>query len=120
MFHGQELILHLTGDLVGTGQGAIHVTGDVDLVRLPAGAAHSGHPLQLRLDGGFQAGGVRPHAGDQLGDEAALLIQQGVEQVSLLNLGVAIFTGEHLSGLDGFLGFLGEVFLVHIKTSSSE
>ena len=66
---------------------------DVDLVRLPSSAAHLGHPLQLRLDGGFQAGGVRPHAGDQLGDQAALLIQQGVEQMCLLNLRVAIFTG---------------------------
>ena len=120
MFHGQELILHLTGNFVGTGQGAIHIPGDVDLVRLPASAAHSGHPLQLRLDGGFQAGGVRTHAGDQLGDQTVFLIQQGVEQVCLLNLGVAIFTGEHLSSLDGFLGFLGEVFLVHIKTSFSE
>ena len=61
---------------------------------------------------GFQS---KAHVGKQLGDKAALLVQQGQQQVGLLNLLIAVLGGKILGVLDGLQGFLGKLVHVHGK-----
>ena len=120
MLHREELVLHLIRHLVRLGQGAVHITGDIHLARVPARAADLGQALNLRLDGGLETGRIGADAGDQLRDQAAFLIQQCIQKVCLFNLRVAVFQRQGLGRLNGLLRFLCKVFLVHSSTSQSE
>ena len=61
---------------------------------------------------------MRPHVPQQLGDQPALVQQQGQQQVGLLNLLIAVLGGDGLGVLHRLQGFLGIFLRVHIASRS--
>ena len=118
MFNRYKLVLHASCDGEGLAERLVHAGGNVYLVRLPAGAGHLGQLFHLMADSGPERLQGEPHVGEQLGDEAPLLIRQGQQQVGLFDLLVAVFHGEVLGGLDGRKGFLGKLIHVHDEIHS--
>ena len=116
VLHGGVLIVHLTGDLFGLVQGLLQVAGEVHL----PGAAAGNLGQTLHRGGELLPQGGRLHTGllHQLGDKPLLLLQQGKQQMLLLDLLILPGGGHLLGGLHGFYTFLGELVEVH-KTSSS-
>ena len=60
----------------------------------------------------------QPHVGQQLGDEAPLLLDEGAQQMGLLDLLVAVLHGQGLGGLNGLQGLLGKLVHVHMDLPS--
>ena len=74
MLHGHVFVLHVPGGLFRRGQGFVQLRGDVDFVRVPAGARHMGQLGHLVCKGGGQVARLDAHLAEQLADEAVLLI----------------------------------------------
>lgn len=76
--------MHLTGELFGLVQGLLQVAGEVHL----PGAAAGNLGQALHRGGELLPQGGRLHTGllHQLGDEPLFLLQQGKQQVLLLDL----------------------------------
>ena len=113
MFNRYKLVLHASRDGEGLAERLVHAGGNVYLVRLPAGAGHLGQYFHLVAGGGPERLQGEPHVGEQLGDEAPLLIRQGQQQVGLFDLLVAVLDGKALGALDGLQGFLSKLVHVH-------
>ena len=76
MLHADIFILHLLGLLLRCIEGAVEVIGDVDFLRVAAGAGHAGqclHLLQSRLRKGVRVGA---HCLQHLRNQAILLLGQ--------------------------------------------
>ena len=54
VLHGDILVLHRLGCLLGGVQGPVHILGHIDLVRLPAAAGHLGQLLHLVTGSGLE------------------------------------------------------------------
>ena len=116
VFHGGVFVLHLPGDLLCPVQGLFGVGGDVDPAGLMAGGGHPGLPLHQVLHRCLEGGDGDPHPCQQLGDEAFGILEEGPQQVGLLNLGVAVLLGDGLGRANGLGGFLGQFFCIHQKS----
>ena len=73
--------------------------------------------LRQAVDGAFAGRphllNVKPQFAHQLADQAVFLTEQGIEQMNLFNLRVAVALRKLLSGLQGLQGFLGEAVRIH-------
>ena len=118
MLYRHVLVLHGPGDGLSGAEGLVHIRGNVDLSRLPAAHAHPGELLHLSPDGGLKAGHRQAQITQKLGDQAVFLLQQGVEQMGLLDLLVAVLLCDGLGGLDGLQGFLCKLIQIHRSVRS--
>ena len=118
MLHGDILVLHGGGLLLGGGEGAVHVLGHVHLVGLPAAAGHLGQLVHQVGGGRLEARHRHTHGGEQLGNKALLVADQSQQQVLLLDLLVAVGLGDVLSPLDGGQRLLGKLIHIHSKKPS--
>ena len=118
VLHGDKFVLHAPGGFHRPVHGLVHPGCDVDLVRLPAGAGHLGQLFHLMADSGPEGFHGQPHVGEQLGDEAVLLVRQGEQQMTLFDLLVAVLGGDILGVLDGLQGFSGKLIHVHDEIHS--
>ena len=87
--------------------------GDINLVRVTAGAGHTGQRRELFGRGGGKAAGVHVQLLQKLGDEALLLRCKGVEQMLRLQGVVLVLHGQLLRGLKGFQRLLGILIGIH-------
>ena len=78
-----------------------------------AGGGHPGLPLHQVLHRCLEGGDGDPHPCQQLGDESFGILEEGPQQVGLLDLGVAVLGGDRLGRLDGGQGFLGQLIHIH-------
>ena len=113
MLHGHELVLHGLRLLLRLDQRRVHRLGDVDLVRLPAGARHLRNPGDLPLAGVHHAVGVHLHLLQHLGDQAALLLDQRKKQVLLVDLHILVANRDFLCIPHGFKRLLRIFLCVH-------
>ena len=113
VLHGDILVLHPRRRRFRGVQGLVHVRGDVDLPRLPASAVDLGKLVNLRLDGGSEAVRVRAHGGEKLGNQPLIVVQQGAEQMGLLDLLVPVGNGQFLGALDGGQRLLCQFVHIH-------
>ena len=107
VLHGGIFVFHLSSHFFRPVQGLFRVTRDVDFSRLMARIGDPGLTRQQVFHRGLKRGYRHPHPGQQLGNKPLAVLQQGPEQVDLLNLGIAVFQGNFLGRADGFGGFLG-------------
>ena len=114
----------LDGD-VGVTAGLRLALGEVeDLARFRRGvhlAAAAGDFRQL-IDGGVEltehSVAVHAHAAEQGADQAAIGIDERIEQVLRREILVAVFLRHALGGLDGFDCLLGEFISVHSRVAA--
>ena len=114
----------LDGD-VGVAAGLGLAIGEVkDLARFRRGvhiAAAAGDFRQL-IDGGVQLAehgvAVHAHAAEQGANQAAVGIDERIEQVLRREILVAVFLRHALGGLDGFNCLLGEFISVHSRVAA--
>ena len=113
VFNADVLILHLLGLLFGSVEGAVKVVGDINFLRVAAGAGHTGQCLDL-LQSHLRKG-VRVDAKglQHLRDQPVLLLGKGGQQVLLLHRVVGIFHRDTLCSLQSLTGFLCHLFDVH-------
>ena len=116
MLHGDEFILHVLRPVLGGNEGLVQVVADIDFVRLPC-AGDAGELAQLRLGGCLEAFHGDVHFPQQLGHQSPVLLQQGCEQMDLLQLLVIVPNRQVLGILNGFLGFLRKVLKIHSDPS---
>ena len=72
MLHRHIFILHASGGLLGLVEGLVHLLGNIDLPRLPAGAGYLGQLAQLLIYSRLQGGQGEPHGGEELGHQSSL------------------------------------------------
>ena len=108
MLHGDEVVLHVLRPVLGGDEGLVQVVADIDFVRLPS-AGDPGELAKLRLGGCLQALHGDVHFPQQLGNQSPILLQQGGEQMDLLQLLMVVANGKILCVLNGLLGFLRKV-----------
>ena len=108
MFHGNVLVAHGLGFILGAHQHTVQVLADVNL------SAGNLRPFVQRIDqGALKLILVDLHFLDQLEDQAVFLIQKTIEKVFLLNLLVSIFICDFLQVVDGLNGFLCKFIDIH-------
>ncbi len=83
MLHRDIVIVHGLGLGLGGIEGGVHVGGNVEPIRLPAGL-HRGELPKLRLRRRVQTLHGDIHFLKKLRDQPTLLAQQGQEQMDLL------------------------------------
>ena len=108
MLHGDVLILHVLCPVLGGDKGLVQCVADINLVGLPC-AGDAGELGNLCHGGSGQAFHGDAHLGQQLGDQPTILLQQGGQQVNLLQLLMVVANRQILRFLNGFLRFLREV-----------
>ena len=113
VLYGDILVLHRLGDLLRSLQSPVHILGHIDLIRLPAAAGHFGQLAHLGPDRRLKAGNGHAHGGEQLGDEALAVTDQGQQQVLLLDLLVAVLLRQTLGVLDRGKRLLCKLIHVH-------
>ena len=113
VLHGNILVLHFFGQLFSGGEDFVHFLGDIDLVRLPAGAGHFGELLHRALQRLQQGAGVNIHFGKKLRNQPVGLRNEDTGQMGCVNLQVAVLNGQILCGFDGFQGFLRTFLHIH-------
>ena len=86
---------------------------DVDLVGLSAAAAHRGHLAYGGVQHGKELVRVRARPAEQVGDEPAVLIHKGIEEMLRHHLHVLVFNGYILRRAEGFQRLLGKFLCVH-------
>ena len=113
MLDADVVILHRLGLAGGGAQHLIGGLGDINLVRVTAGAGHTGQRRELFGRGGGKTAGVHVQLLQKLGDEALLLRCKGVEQMLRLQGVVLVLHGQLLRGLKGFQRLLGILIGIH-------
>ena len=113
VLHGNIFVLHPAGFPLSGGQILIHVAGHIDLPAFPAGTGNPGQALYPLLHGVKQGVRVGSHLFHQLGNQAVLLLQQGANQVLLLDLHAVVLQRYILGLLDGLKRFLSKFLCVH-------
>ena len=109
VLHGEIFVPHGLGRLLRGADDPACLLGQVNL-GVPAHLGQGGDSgVQLRKRGVA----VHAHTAQQGGDQAAVLVDQGVEQVLRHQVIVMVLLGHGLGRLDGFQGFLGIFFSVH-------
>jgi len=117
MLHGDIVVLQALGLLLGLGQGAVEPARDVDLVGGPRWPGHLRQARQLILDAPRHLCRIDAGLGQDGRGQAALLPQQGGQQVLNVDLLMVIARRDRLRGGDGFLRFLGHAVDVHFIPS---
>ncbi len=116
MLHRDVLILHPGGQAFGLPEHLVHPLGNIEFVRLPA-AGDPGQLLQLPPGGGLQALHGDAQLPQNLRGQAVVLLQQGQQQVDLLHLLVAVFSGDGLSALHSLQRFSRILIKIHSSCS---
>ena len=110
VFDGEVLVAHGLCGLFGGGEDAAELGGHVDLAAVAADLGQRGDSaVKLRK----HRVAVNAHALKQGGDEPAVLIDEGVEQMLRGDIAVAVLLRHGLCGLHRFDGFLSEILSVH-------
>jgi hypothetical protein len=110
-FAGDVLVAPLGGFLVGQVEQVDQFLGGLDF---PAGAFHLGQAVHGVLQGGHQGGQAGAGLLQDGPGGAALLVDQGGQQVHRLDVGVVVAQGQALGVLDGGLERRGEFFETHV------
>ena len=63
----------------------------------------------------FSAAVRDAHLSQQGGNQTAVLVDQGIEQVLRRDVVVSVFKGHGLGSLDGLKAFLGQVLCIHMS-----
>ena len=84
----------------------------------PAAAGHLGQLVHQVSGRRLEAGHRHAHGGEQLGNKALLVTDQGQQQVLLLDLLVAVGLSDVLGPLDGGKRLLGKLIHIHSKKPS--
>ncbi len=91
--------------------GAVERPGEFARQRgLGRGPGLFGEAVELPLGLGLELGDVEPRFLEQRDDDAVVLRQQGGEEMSVVDDGVAPRAGQHARLLQGFRGFHGQTF----------
>ena len=114
MLHGDVAVAHPLHAALGLVQGAVQGCRSVQLAAAAAGIA--GLAVQQVQELPFEAGDVHLHGGEELGVQVLLIVDEGVQQVSLLDLGMAALLGHPLRRLDGFDALLCQLIGIHRMT----
>ena len=114
MLHGDVAVAHLLHARFGLVQGFVQRLGSVELAA--AAATIAGLAVQQVRELALEAGHVHLHGGEKLGVQVLSVVDQRVQQVGLLHLGMVSLLGHPLGGLDGFDAFLGELVGIHRMT----
>ena len=112
---GDVLVAQLLRRLLGKAQQLARLGGGVDLA---AAAGDLGQLGDLGVQLTQHGVAVRTHLGEQRADEAAVLVDKGVEQVSRGEVLVLVLLSHRLSGVYGFNCLLSEFFSVHKRSPS--
>ena len=115
VLNGDVAVAHLLGDLLGEAQYLAQLRRGIDLA---AAAADAGQLAYLGVQLREQRVAVDAHPAEQRADEAAVLVDEGVEQVLARQVLVAVLLGHGLGGIYGFNRFLGVFFSVHGDNTS--
>ena len=113
MLHRHIFILHGLRLLLRRIERGLHVGADIKAVHCLT-CPHAGNLPQLGFRRCFQTFHRNVHLFQQLGNQAALLLQQCQKQMHLLHLLMRILHRQLLRALDGFNRFLGIVVEVHL------
>ena len=113
MFDRYVFILHPLGRLFRCGQCLVRAGGHIHLVRLSAAAGYLGQLIHQPLRFLPEHLQIRPHLGNDLGNQAILLGQQRQEQMRLVDLLIAVFHSQTAGTADCLHGFLGEFLCIH-------
>ena len=111
MLHRDVGVSHGLGGLLGRGQDPVGLRRKIRV----GGAAH----FRQGGNGGVklcQHGvAVDAHLSQQGGNQTAVLVDQGIEQVLRRDVVVSVFEGHGLGSLDGLKAFLGQVLCIHMS-----
>ena len=113
MFNADIFILHLLSLLLRSVEGTVQVAGDIDFLRVAAGAGHARQGLYFLQSRIGKCICVHTKGLQHLGDQAVLLLGQRRQQVFLLDRIVGIFHRDALCSLQSLAGFLCHLFDVH-------
>ena len=113
VFHRDKLILHLIGQMLGGLEHIVHLPGNIIFIGFTAGTGDLGQPVNLLTDRCLQTFHRHAHLLQQLGNQTVFLLQQGQQQMALLNLLVGMLQGDGLSALDGFQGLFRIFLCIH-------
>ena len=116
MLNRNKIVLHLLCGMFCLIQGFLQIRGDVHA----AGIASAGYTRQLfhcltRLS--FQIIRVNAHFCHKLGNQSAVLMQQGEQQMLLSHLCIAVLIVQRVCILDCFQRFLRKFLCIHGVTS---
>ena len=113
MLDTDVFVLHRLGLAGSSAQDLIGGLRDIDLVRVTAGAGHTGQRRELFGHCGGKAAGVYVQLLEQLRDEPLLLRCQCVQQVFRLQCIVLVLHSQLLSSLQRFQRLLGILIGIH-------
>ena len=102
MLDGNIFVLHALCLRLGFGEYLVEVGRDVYFADFSAAAGYARHSLYEFKGGSLYAVCVNVHSGEYLRDKSALVGEQRVKQVLLLNAVVLIADGQILRRLHGF------------------
>ena len=113
MLGGDEIVLEALGFVLGLGEKFLQTGGDVDLILGGGGIRHFGKLVEFLIQARFER--THGHVGlvEDGGSEAALLFQEGGEQMLDIHLLIAVVHGLGLGVADGFLHFFGKFLDIH-------
>ena len=115
MLYGYKFVLHGGRLLLCSGKGAVHISGNVELIGFPT-AGNTGNLVQFSLGSCFQTFHGNLHLPQQLGNQSPFLPQKGQKQMHLFHLLMMAGPGKGLGTLDGFQRFLSIVAKIHRNT----
>src|SRR5215475_5164813 len=113
MLDGDVLVLEPLGLVLGPDEDLLQPLGEIDLARLDTRSGDLGTARQLALDLGLERLGGRLHAGEQTGNEALGLLQEGEQKMLSIDLLVTVAQGLGLGALERLLRFLSQFVDVH-------
>ena len=113
VLHGDVFVPHALRRALGLSHQAVHSTGNIEFVGIPAGAADARQLFHGGLRRSRQALDAHAHFLQQLRDEPAVLLQQSQKQVSLLDLLILMRRCDRLRTLQGLQCFLRILIRVH-------
>ena len=109
---GKILIAQTLCRFLGGVHNAIGFAREVDLIV----AGDLGHALDRRVKLGEHRIAVNAHLSQQRRDKAAVLINEGIQQMLGGNILIVVFHRHGFGGLDHFKCLLGEVLCIHKNT----
>ena len=117
MLHGNVVVPHGLCGFLRSGKKLLHPAGDVKLISRAAGAGHGGELFHRGVCGGVKAFYRHAKALEKLRHKAAVLPQQGQQQVHLLQLLILMGDCKLLRAAQGFQTFLRILIQIHNESS---
>ena len=111
VLHGDVAVAHLLHPLLGLVEGPVQGCRGVQLAAAAAGVA--GLAVQQVQQLPLEARHVHLHGGEQLGVQILGVVDQCVQQVGLLDLGMVALLGHPLCRLDGLDALLCQLVGIH-------